>query len=644
MRPLPRPSATAAILLAAPGVALAAWGILFAAGGLAPGAATLIAAATTLPAAVLLGLIAGGRWPYARPPLMTLLAAGGLLAFALVAALSSLWSLSPARSRDDAVLAAGYLGALVLGVLLGPLLRRPGTVLAVGVTGLATIASVWALLARSFPSTVGVQFTPRLSGTLTLPNPMAILALAGLFGALGLCAHRDPRVRIAGGAAAGLTMLALVLTSSRSGLGLAVLGVVAMQLVLPAAPRMRLVGIIAAAPAAALGLRIATWPTFTDLTKSVSAAGWGLVAATGAAAALGVLLAWAAPSVLPGAAPEDARRRASRRTLLLAGAALVVVALAVVVRAGGPSGTVDAVRAGFTGPVGQSGVRIGLGANQRDHWWGTAWGGFVDNPLGGTGAGTFRLLEQSTRNPAFTTDSAHHTILEALAGTGLLGGVPFLIGGVALVVMALGGIRQPRPDDDVGATAVAIGALAFLAQGLVDVDWDLAAQGVVVYAAIGAIAPAALVAVRIAPAGRALAGGAAVVLLVAGLVALPSWLGARDTERSSRLLERDPQAALDLAASARRYDPLSVPALLAEAEAREALGDITGAQAALVAAIDREPANYEPWLVYGTFLAFSWDRPAEGRAALNRASRLSGGDPSVLGVLEALPPAEASGS
>ena len=637
MRTLPRYSPTSALLLAIPGVVLAVWGVLFAAGGLAPGSASLIAAGTTIPAAVALGLVGSGRWPFAPPSRSALIAAAGLICFALVAALSSTWSLSAARSRDDATLAAGYVGALTLGVLLGPLLRRPGVVFATGITSLATIASASALVARSFPSLTGVQFTPRLSGTLSLPNAMAALALTGLFGGLALAAHRDRRLRAVGGAVAAVNMLALVLTSSRSGLGLALVGIIALLLVLPASPRMRLIGLIAVLPAVGIGTRIATWSSFVDTTKSVAAAGWGLVIAAIAVGLLGAALAVLAPKVLLGADPEGKRGRASRRTLLIAAITVSVLFLALVARAGGPVGAADAIRAGFSSPVGQSGVRIGLGANLRDHWWQTAADGFADKPITGWGAGTFRLLEQTTRNPAYTTDSAHNTVLEAFAGTGLIGGVPFIVGGIALVVIAVGGIRRARVGDDTGATVTAIGAITFISQGMVDVDWDLAAQGVLAYAAIGAIAPCVNRVVRVGMPSRALAIGLSVALLSAGLLGIPSWLGARNAELSSKLLGQNPQVALNLATSAHRYDPISVAPLIAEAEARAELGDITGAQAALLAAITQEPQNYEPWLAEGTFLSFAWGQPLAGRAALERALRLSGGDSSVQGIIDSLP-------
>lgn len=631
---------TIGVCLAAPAALAVIAGVLFGAGGLSPGVATAIAATAAIPAAIALGLIAIGQWPYARPSGAALVGASGLLVFAVMAALSITWSLSAARSRNDAILAVGYLGALILGGILAPAVRRPGTVITAYLTGLATVASAIAILTRSFTITTGVQFTPRLSGPLSLPNAMAIIALAGLLGGMGLAIHRDARVRALGGAVIGINGLALILTSSRSGLGLAALGVVALALVLPAGPRMRLIPLVALIPTAVVGLRIASWPAFTDPSKLVAAAGWGLLIAALLVAALGALIAFFADPVARGLGlrADGPRGRASRRTLAIAGIALALVALAVVVRNDGPRGTVDAVRAGFASPVDESGVRIGLGANFRDHWWITAWNGFTAEPLLGDGAGTFRLLEQTTRDPSFTTDSAHNTVLEALAGTGLVGGLAILIGGGGLVVMAVQGVRHARRDDEVGAAIAATAAIAFLLQGLVDVNWDLAAQGMVAFAAFGALgwsrAPAEALRVPLRVAIAALG----VVILIAGAFGVPSWLGARAAERSAVLVETDPPAALEAALSAHRYDPLAVEPLLAEAEARESLGDDAAARRTLARAIAREPENYEPWLFYGILVGLSLGDTERGREALERALRLSGGDPSVRGILDEYPP------
>jgi tetratricopeptide (TPR) repeat protein len=187
---------------------------------------------------------------------------------------------------------------------------------------------------------------------------------------------------------------------------------------------------------------------------------------------------------------------------------------------------------------------------------------------------------------------------------------------------------------------VALGAIAFLAQGLVDVDWSLLAQGVLVYAAIGAIAPAPHQQSRVTAPARAIAGAVCIGLIFAGLVGVPTWLSARDSARSDAILIENPQAAYEAAASAHRYNPLSVEALLSEANALQELGDTQGAQATLRQAIALEPKNYETWLAYGTYLAYAWGQLEQGRAALQQALKLSGNDGSVYVVVDTLPPAE----
>ncbi len=436
---------------------------------------------------------------------------------------------------------------------------------------------------------------------------------------------------------AGINMLALVLTSSRSGLGLALIGILVLQLVMPAAPRMRLIGLFSVVPAVIIGFRIANWTAFTAPEQSVQSAGLSLVIWLLVSALLGALIAAIAVKLIPGGAPYGPQGRASHRTLLIAATGAIMLVIALVIKTGGPSGMVTSIREGFTGPIGQAGVRIGIGSNMRDHWWATAWDGFQAEPWYGWGAGTFRLLEQITQNPSYVTDSAHNTLLEAISGTGLLGGVPFIIGGIALLVMTIAGVRHARVGDEIGATVIAVGGIAFIVQGLVDVNWSLVVPGVIVYAAIGAIAPKAHRQRRVVPVGRAITGALCVGLIFAGLLAVPTWLSARDTARSNDAFIENPQLALNLAASAHRFNPLGIDPLLAQADAQQALGDAQGAQATLLEAIRLEPTNYEPWLAYGTYLAYAWNHPAAGRAALEHALKLSGDDASVHVVLDTLP-------
>src|SRR5690606_26544720 len=104
----------------------------------------------------------------------------------------------------------------------------------------------------------------------------------------------------------------------------------------------------------------------------------------------------------------DRRARRRRGVPLTPRVALLVLALVAaavvggVVAAGGPASAFDDLRHRVTEDVGaQEGVRqTSISANQRDHWWRTAWDAFLDEPLEGHGAGTFRLVEQYTRTPS----------------------------------------------------------------------------------------------------------------------------------------------------------------------------------------------------------------------------------------------------
>jgi hypothetical protein len=163
-------------------------------------------------------------------------------------------------------------------------------------------------------------------------------------------------------------------------------------------------------------------------------------------------------------------------------------------------------------------------------------------------------------------------------------------------------------------------------QALLDVDWDAVGVGVIAVGALGALASRGVIeegglALRSLGAGVALAAAALAILVV------PPWLAERDVRRSVQAAT--PAEALRLAASARDRDPLSVDAVLAEADARADLDDRTGAEALLREAMRLEPTNYEPYLRLGIY-RLAWGDPAGANQPLVDAWNLSGGQPSIL--------------
>jgi hypothetical protein len=283
-----------------------------------------------------------------------------------------------------------------------------------------------------------------------------------------------------------------------------------------------------------------------------------------------------------------------------------------------------------------SGRLTSLNANNRDHWWGTAWSGFREHPWTGTGAGTFRLLEQVTRDPAIPAENAHNVVLEALAGTGLLGGLLMATAGVALIAGAARGMAAVADDDRVLASALFVGAAAVFVQSLVEVDWDIEAVGVLATAGLGTLAarPGAADGGRAGgPLGRLAATQLAAWCVGFGVAAVPPWLAERAAADAELRILDDPRGALDRAEDARRLDRRSARALMILGEAREATGDTPGAKEAFEQAVRLEPRNYETWLRAGTQQHLNWDDARGALVTLGRALELSGGNATAAAAL-----------
>jgi hypothetical protein len=277
-----------------------------------------------------------------------------------------------------------------------------------------------------------------------------------------------------------------------------------------------------------------------------------------------------------------------------------------------------------------------LNANNRDHWWGTAWSGFREHPWTGTGAGTFRLLEQVTRDPAIPAENAHNVVLEALAGTGLLGGLLMATAGVALIAGAARGDgdgRGRRPAPGLGPVRRRRrGVRAVARRGrLGHRGGRRAGHGGPRHARRPTAA---------ADGGRpgGPLGRLAAALLVAwcvgfGVAAVPPWLAERAAGDAELRIVDDPRSALDQAEDARRFDRRSVRALMILGEAREATGDTPGAKQAFEQAVRLEPRNYETWLRAGTQQHLNWGDARGALVTLGRALELSGGNATAAAAL-----------
>ncbi len=620
------PGGPAGSLLAAP-LGIACLGALVAGGaGTGVGAMTVVVIATLLTLAVGATLIAAGRLPAPAPGPAGIAASICLSLFAALCAASTDWSLSPARSRDAALIAAAYAAAYLIGMTLVPLAPRPGVTSAAVLAALGSAASATALAARSIDATTGVQLTARLAGTVGNPNLLAVAAALGVLGGMALVVDGTLRERALGGALIAGNAFVIVISGSRAGLGLTLLAGLALALLGDRRPLVRLAPLAPLAPALVLGLWASTWQAFTlGLPGTMRSAGPGLLAVAALAVVLGAVPAVLLPATL---ARRAALRRDSRRGVPVSRVALALLLLAAI---GGGLWQLGAIG----GEARQDGIRVGsLSTNERSHWWGTALDAFTDRPLAGHGAGTFRILEDSTRSPSSTTDSAHDIVLDALAGTGILGGLLVLGAGIAIVGAAAAGVRLAEPEDDLGALCAALAGGIVLAHGLVDVTWDAVALGVPATVVLGGLASRSPRGVRRrlqrgGTPGLLRAGGTAAGLagLLVAALAVPPWLAARDVDGSGEALARDPGRALELARTAGRRDDASIAPLIAEADARALGGDPAGAEAALARAVRLEPRTWVPWWRLGR-LVLARD-PAAALPILERAAALAGGNRAV---------------
>lgn len=487
-----------------------------------------------------------------------------LAALAAWCAVSITWSWLPDRSWDYANRALLYALFAALGLWLADRTR----LLALGLAGIVFAVVCWSLLGKVLPPVYdygGLGVTARLTGPVGLWNQLALLADFGLVLALWLRGRRGVVLAYLSGAA-------LVLTFSRGGLLTAALAVAAWLALTDERVESGVVALAAAAPTAVVvGVAFAL-PGVTSDQQPLSTR-WrdglifGAVLAAGAAAALVLLPRLPRPRETPAL-----RRGAVVVVLVLAAAALAVLA----------------VRGLSSGTVGNGQTRItNTSSNFRFTWWRQAWRGFVNHPLGGTGAGSFELLNKRYRSTYLdTTIEPHDLPVQFLAETGVVGLALLLL---SLAALLRGSVRRYGPE-----LALALLLPMYLVHALVDIDWDFVAVSAPAFLAAGALVGRPAERRLGISAGLALAGASATVLMT---FLLP-WLGGRWADQA---LAAAPGRAAALANRAQSADPLLVEPYWDKAEAAATLGDDQRAFDLYVAAVGKQPLNPLTWQYAGRF-------------------------------------------
>ncbi len=538
---------------------------------------------------------------------------GGLLAvvplagLAVLCAVSISWSWLPDRSWDYANRTLLYALFALLGLWLAP---RPR--LAAGGLAAVVFAVVgWSLLGKVLPPVYdygALEVSARLRGPVGLWNQLALLADFGLVLALWLRGRTGTVLAFASGTA-------LLLTYSRGGLLTAVLALGAWLVLSDERVEGAAIAVAALVPAGAVGGIAFALPGVTS-DHQTAAVRWrdGLVLG-------GLLVVGAAVALLLEARlPRPRETPALRRAALAAAAAAAVALVAVLVVRGLGSGAVANTQGRITS----------TSSNFRFTWWREAWRGFEHHVLGGTGAGSFHLVNLRYRSSYLDYATEPHNVpLQFLSETGVAGLVLLVL---ALAALLRGPVRRRGPE-----LALALLLPAYLVHSLVDIDWDFVAVSAPAFLAAGTLAGRSAERRLPAPALAAVSGAA---LLCFCSFLLP-WLGRRWANEAYAASTE--QQAFRLADRAHGADPFLVDPFWAKAFAAEG----SSAFPYYRQAVDVQPENPQTWLAAGEYalnalncpyLAYHYleryteldnkARPSEGandyRRALRRVNRAQG--------------------
>ena len=525
------------------------------------------------------------------------------------------WSITPSTSWDYTNRGVVYFALACVGVLLGSV---PRAWIAAGLGALTTAVLIVALAAKVVPFYGDYGRLARLRWPLEYWNELALLAAITVPLGLWLAGRRarPVRARIAGALHVYVALVAVVLTFSRFGIALAVLGA-AVWVWLDSERLDSFATLVAVVPPAALvaGVGLALPGIADDGTSHSTRVHDGAI--FGAVLLVGAVVAAIASHVVLSRSPDVAKRRRIARTTAAALVVLAVVGvIGLVVRAGGP---VDFARVRwheFSATPGVNTVahiRSGSSGN-RWAWWQQSWDAFTRHPGGGTGAGSFALTSTvAAHNALQSTIEPHNTPLQFLTETGIVGFLLY-VGVIAAVVVGV--VRGPR---DRATQALAVVAAISWLHSVVDIDWSFVATQAPLFLVAGVLAS------RPAPAARrsVLAVATTAVAVVAALYSLfAPWYSSRRFNDGLDAVGNDnipsAQAAFD---DAHTLNPLAVEPIQLLAAVDEN-GRLSDAERLYVLATKREPLNPDTWYALGSFY-MRRQRWSDAYAALNRSYSLN---------------------
>jgi tetratricopeptide (TPR) repeat protein len=627
-------------------------------------AATTWAPSGLLVLGLLVATVAGLGLGRLRPsrPLGTAL--GLLAAYVAFSYLSIAWAPSPGEALEGSNRTLVYLLLFALLALLPWRTWTALTTLTAFALGIGAIAAV-TLVRLGDAAQVPDLFTgARLDAPLGYINASAALLLAETVLAVALAARRELPVALRALllALAAASLQLSVLCESRGWLFALPIVLVLTLVLVPQRVRLAL---WALPPIAGSALAL---PALLDVFQRADAAPTAaatmraLVETSADAASLativcaGVLVAGLAMAAVDRRVevPRGVARGASR-----AGGALAVLAVLGAVATGfaltdgRPDRAIEDYwdrSSGYQATTPGSSRFAAVGSNRPD-FWRVSLAALADRPVGGLGQdnwGAYYLRErESNEQPRWT----HSLELRLLAHTGLVGFALFAAFLAAAVWAVLAGRRRAGPAAAAVAAAALLPLVVWFVHGSVDWFWEIPALSGPAFAFLGLGAGLMRRERSAAPAdgGRVVAGGLAVLALLAtGALALP-YLAEREVAAAGGTWQEDPARAFARLDHAAGLNPLSSrPQLVAGVIALE-LGRPRVAERRFRAALDRDGGDW--FAFFGRGLAASaLGQHSNARANYERARSLDPAEPLVrealrrVGTADPLTAREAFGS
>jgi O-antigen ligase len=602
-----------------------------------------------------------GLWP-----------AGLLLAFAVLAALSVVWSVQPDASWQDAGRLLAYSGVFGLAVALARAAPARWPAVLGGVVLAAVVVCGYALLTKVFPNRLGVeQVYARLSEPYGYWNATGLTAALGAIACMWLGARRAGHALLSALAypAMGIVCVTLLLAYSRGALAALLLGLALWFWLVP----LRLRGATVLLTGALAGGLVVAW----DFSRhALTADHTALAARIPAGHQLGVVLAGMvlvlmgaglAIGFLTGRRAPSPRTRRRAGTLLLSGLAIAVIAFAGLLAAShrGLFGSISHGVSALTNPNARLPAngpgRLTAVGSVRARYWKEALEVFEAHPALGVGAEGYATARLRYRTAPLPLQQAHGFVVQTLADLGLVG-LLLTLALLAAWLVAAGRAtlpfngrfdgrlktwsRQAFGDQARIYTPERIALLTMLClvvtfgmHSFIDWTWYVPGDACVALLCAGWLAgrgPLAGGSGELEGMGRLrlpslreldrLRGGIAVAVVIATLLAAwAEWQPQRSLDASDQALAlagRDPAGALAAARTAVSRDPLSAEALLTLAAVEQGAGQTAAAQDSYERAVHLQPSNPQTWQALGEY-ELGVGNPQEALNALRAAVYLN---------------------